>query len=233
MKMTNLNEKQDKIISQIKRNVEEDKNVFRKLNRAAAYGHQKHGQVIDLINAFENYTVDLIESHDENSRHMTRMEDETKQSEKEMEEHKVVLYEKLNNIDSHIYKPLNNICTEREKFLKVLQQMNSDAVISLEDMKITSRKGEMKTQPDEAVKTIIQQRYGKVGQISIRELITLLNNELKPNSNKDVLNYASKADACIASGNLSDETNDKYSPLMFNQKSENGLVYENLQLKNS
>ena len=117
MKMTNLNEKQDKIISQIKRNVVEDRNVFRKLNRAAAYGHQKHGQVRDLINAFENYTVDPIESHDENSRHMTRMEDEkTKRSEKEMEENKVVLYEKLNNIDSHIYEPLNNICTERGKF---------------------------------------------------------------------------------------------------------------------
>ena len=164
------------------------------------FGNQKHGKVRDLINLFEGKMENLNEKQDKIINHMTRMvEEETKE---------------LEMVENEVYEQFNNRNKEPERVLKALKQMNSDAVVSLENMKIKTEKGKMLNnapviEPDESMKERIRQKYGEEGEISVKELIALFNNEFKPDYDKVIKEMTKGVSMKAKDGNLKDENDGK------------------------
>ena len=89
--------------------------------------------------------------------------------------------------------------------------MNTDALLSLENLNLTTKKGKMlnnapNIKPYEAIKEMIQQKYGEVGEISVEELLELLNKAFKPNHDQVIKEMSKGASMKATSENL----NDKY-----------------------
>ena len=164
------------------------------------FGNQKHGKVRDLINLFEGKMENLNEKQDKIINHMTRMvEEETKE---------------LEMVENEVYEEFNNRNKEPERVLKALKQINSNAVVSLENMKIKTQKGKMlnnalNIEPDEAMKERIKQKYGEVGEIPVKELIALFNNEFKPDYDKVIKEMSKGVSMKAKEGNLKDENDGK------------------------
>ena len=160
------------------------------------FGNQKHGKVRDLINLFEGKMENLDERQEKIISHMTIMvEEETKE---------------LEMVENEVYEQFNNRNKEPERVLKALKQMNSNAVVSLENMKIKTQKGKMlnnalNIEPDEAMKETIRQKYGEVGEISVKELIALFNNEFKPDYDKVIKEMSKGVSMKAKDGNLKDD----------------------------
>ena len=171
------------------------------------FGNQKHGKVRDLINLFEGKMENLNEKQDQIINHMTRMvEDETKELEMETKE--------LEMVENEIYEQFNNRNKDPDRVLKALKHMNSDAVVSLENMKIKTQKGKMlnnalNIEPDEAMKERIRQIYGEEGEISVKELIALFNNEFKPDYDKVIKEMSKGVSMQAKDENLKDENDGK------------------------
>ena len=164
------------------------------------FGNKKNGKVRDLINLFEGKMENLNEKQDKIISHMTRVVEE------EIKE--------LEMVENEVYEQFNNKNKEPERVLKVLKQMNSDAVISLENMKIKTQKGKMinnalNIEPDEAMKERIRQKYGDEGEISVKELIALFNNEFKPDYDKVIKEMSKGVSMKAKDGNLKDENDGK------------------------
>ena len=164
------------------------------------FGNQKHGKVRDLINLFEGKMENLNEKQDKIINHMTSMvEEETKE---------------LEMVENEFYEQVNNKNKEPDRVLKALKQMNSDAVVSLENMKIKTQKGKMlnnalNIEHDEAMKERIRQKYGEEGEISVKELIALFNNEFKPDYDKVIKEMSKGVSMQAKDENLKDENDGK------------------------
>ena len=164
------------------------------------YGNQKHGKVRDLINLFEGKMENLNEKQDKIINNMTRMvEEETKE---------------LEMVENEVYEQVNNKNKEPDRVLKALKQMNSDAVVSLENMQIKTQKGKMlnnalNIEHDEAMKERIRQKYGEEGEISVKELIALFNNEFKPDYDKVIKEMSKGVSMQAKDENLKDENDGK------------------------
>ena len=180
--------------------VDEASSVYVKQAVKEKFGDQKHGRVRDLINFFEGKKMNLDEKQDTIIRKMTRMvEEEAKGLEKVM-------------VENEVYEQFNNSDREPDAVFNALKQMNSDAVVSLENMKLTTKKGKMlnnapNIKPDEEnkIKEMIRQKYGEVGEISVEELLELFNKAFKPNYDQVIKEMSKGASMKATSENLNDK----------------------------
>ena len=175
---------------------DKDYSIYVKQVVEEKFGNQKHGKVRDLINLFEGKMKNLNKKQDKIINHMTRMvEEETKE---------------LEMVENEVYEQFNNRNKECERVLKALKQMNSNAVVSLENMKIKTEKGKMlnnalNIEADEAMKEMIRQKYGEEGEISVKELIALFNNKFKPDYDKVIKEMTKGVSMKAKDGNLKDD----------------------------